>query len=447
MEKRLKADHMTLGVCYYPEHWDEALWEEDLDRMAHYGIEVVRVFEFAWSIVEPRDGKYDFSLFDRFLDLAATKGMKVIMCTPTATPPAWLSKVYPEILNADYMGHPYGYGHRRHYSYNSKVYRFYTTRIVTKLAERYGSHPAIIGWQIDNEFNCKIDEFYSESDRAAFREYARRRFDTIENYNDAIGGRFWNMSCADWDEVEMRRHTVSGSWNPHVVLLEKQFFSESVLSYAKLQSDILRKYIGSRFITTNGIFGHLDSHELTDTALDFMTYDSYPNLAYLPELIEDTKTGRTLGDRRWSMHLMNVRSISQNFGIMEQQSGAGGAYAGMRGPSPKPGTMRLWTMQSVAHGADFISFFRWRTSPIGEEIYWHGLNDYSNLPNRRLDELERIHEDFQAIRDLAGSRYEAHVALVSDYGYGAAIAFSLFIIIAIISLINMKVLNRKEDRA
>ena len=120
MEKRLKADHMTLGVCYYPEHWDEALWEEDLDRMAHYGIEVVRVFEFAWSIVEPRDGKYDFSLFDRFLDLAATKGMKVIMCTPTATPPAWLSKVYPEILNADYMGHPYGYGHRRHYVFRHR---------------------------------------------------------------------------------------------------------------------------------------------------------------------------------------------------------------------------------------------------------------------------------------------------------------------------------------
>ena len=415
MEKSISLDHMTLGVCYYPEHWDESLWENDLDRMLACGIEAVRVFEFAWNLVEPQDGIFDFTLFDRFLDLAAKKGMKVIMCTPTATPPAWLTYKYPEVLNVTYDGTPYCHGHRRHYNYNSKVYQFYTERIVETLGKHFDNHPAIVGWQLDNELNCEVNEFYSDSDREAFRSYLKEHFKTLDALNDAIGGRFWNISYTDWNEVDLRRLTPGKRFNPHMALLEKRFFSKSCIRYAKLQSDILRKYIGNRFITTNGVFGHLDSHEMTNNTLDFITYDSYPAFAYGDGMVEDTAAGRTLGDRAWSAKLSTVRSISPNFGIMEQQSGAGGANGSRTAPMPKPGMMRLWTMQSVAHGADYVSYFRWRTAPYGEEIYWHALNDYSNLPNRRIRELEGIHEDFVKLRDVTGSRYEAKVGLVCDY--------------------------------
>ncbi|HPF87182.1 MAG TPA: beta-galactosidase [Candidatus Limiplasma sp.] len=410
MDKSIKQDSLQLGVCYYPEHWNEALWPDDLRRMAVLGIHTVRVFEFAWSIVQPKEDVFDFSLFDRFLDLAAQQKMNVIFCTPTATPPAWLTQAHPEVLNRTKDGKTMHHGHRRHYTYNSPVYNAYVKTIVTALAKRYGDHPAVIGWQIDNELNCEVDAFYAEADHAEFRKYLQRRFQTVAALNDAIGARFWSQSYSDWSEVCLEQYTPSGQGNPHLSLLAKAFFSDSAIRFAKLQSDILRQYIGDRFITTNGIFNHLDNHALTQTALDFIMYDSYPNFAYTGSPAQDV-----LKDRKWSMHLSKVRALSANFGVMEQQAGANGWDFSMMSPMPLPGQIRLWTMQSVGHGADYISYFRWRTAPYGTEIYWHGLNDYDNRPNRRLDEVRQVHEEFENLREAAGSRYEAKVAILTDY--------------------------------
>jgi len=410
----IHLDHITLGVCYYPEQWPESMWEDDLRRMQDHGIEVVRVFEFAWSVVEPLEGEYDFSLFDRFLYLAQSVGMKIILCTPTATPPAWLTHKYTEVLGEDLQGRQLSHGHRRHYNYNSRIYRAFTERIVTALAERYGDHPAVIGWQLDNEFNCEVDTFYSDSDREAFRRYLKDHFQTLDNLNDAIGARFWNQTYSNWEQVDMERHTIHDHANPHMALLEKRFFSKSTVSYATLQSDILKKFIGNRFITTNGIFGHLDNFELTDTALTFTTYDSYPNFGYGRENLQSPMR-EGLGDRLSGCWLSYARAASPNFGVMEQQAGAHGWDFRMLSPMPAPGQLRLWAMQSIAHGADFVSFFRWRTAPYGTEIYWHGLNDYGNQPNRRLTELKELYKDVSKLTSFTGSRYHAQVALISDY--------------------------------
>lgn len=413
-EKAIKLEKLTLGVCYYPEHWPESLWENDLDRMLEHGIEVIRIAEFAWNKFEPKEGIFEYDFFDKFLELAYKKGMKVIFCTPTATPPAWLTNKYPEVLNAMQDGTLYRHGLRRHYNYNSQVYRDLTARIVEKIAAHYSSHPSIIGWQIDNELNCETSVFYSEADHKAFRLYLKDKFKNLEALNEAMGTTFWNQTYTDWDEVYLTRPTVNNCNNPHLSLEEKRFFSHSAISFCKLQADILKKYTSKdQFITTNGIFGHLDSHEMTDTCLDFITYDCYPNFAF--ETSIDPKKVGILKDRRSSWSLTRARSISPNFGIMEQQSGAGGWDSRMKQPAPKPGQMRLWTFQSLAHGADFISYFRWRTCWIGTEIYWHGLNDYSNEPNRRLEELKLIHNDIKKVQQIAGSRYEAKVALIKDY--------------------------------
>lgn len=409
----IQMDKVTLGVCYYPEHWPREIWADDLRRMLAHGIEVVRVFEFAWNCFEPEEGVYAYGMFDDFLALAHAEGMKVILCTPTATPPAWLTQKHPEVLNADVYGHLLHHGHRRHYNYNAPVYHDYVRGIVTALAARYGDHPAVIGWQIDNEINCEVNVFYAQADRDAFRSYLQERFGTLDALNEAIGAAFWNQTYTDWAQVDLKQPTAGMEGNPHMALLEKQFISQSAIRFVQLQSDILRAYIGDRFITTNGLFGHLDSHEMTREALDFFCFDSYPNFAYGETGINAGATD--MSDRMWSLNLSRVRSISPNFCVMEQQSGANGWDYRMLSPMPKPGQMRLWTFQSIAHGADLVSYFRWRTCGYGTEIYWHGLNDYGNGPNRRLEELMDIHRDVGRLQGVAGSRSWAQVALVCDY--------------------------------
>ena len=143
MRQIVNGKEMVLGTCYYPEHWPENLWEEDLERMLECGIQVIRIAEFAWSKVEPYEGVFTYEFFDRFLDLAREKGMKVIFCTPTATPPAWLTEKYPEVLNGTIDGVLFRHGGRRHYNYNSPVYQEKTRIITEAFASHYGPHPAV----------------------------------------------------------------------------------------------------------------------------------------------------------------------------------------------------------------------------------------------------------------------------------------------------------------
>ncbi|MEZ3506841.1 MAG: beta-galactosidase [Lachnospiraceae bacterium] len=410
----LDGSRLVLGTCYYPEHWPKRLWKEDLERMLAAGIEVVRIAEFAWSKVELTEGNFTYAFFDEFLDLAEEAGMKVIFCTPTATPPAWLTEKYPEVLNADINGVLYRHGERRHYNYNSPVYQKLSARIVEKFASHYASRSCIIGWQIDNEVNCEMNVFYSESDSKAFRVFLQDKYENLEALNEAWGTDFWNQTYTDWEEIHVPRRTYSDSTNPHEVLDYTRFISASARRFVKMQSDIIRKYIKpGDFVTTNGIFGNLDNHQMTKESLDFMMYDSYPNFAYC--LDDYCDAPGDIKDRKWSRNLAEVRAISPVFGIMEQQSGANGWNTRMEAPTPRPGQMTLWTMQSVAHGADYISYFRWRTCTMGTEIYWHGILDYSGRENRRIAEVRQIHEKMQGMRELAGSVYEAKVGIIRDY--------------------------------
>ncbi len=413
MDKRLDFGKLTLGTCYYPEHWPEELWRSDIDRMLENGISVIRIAEFAWNKFEPEEDIYDMSFFDRFLDVAEQTPIKVIFCTPTATPPAWLTDRYPEVLNAFIDGTLIQHGLRRHYNYNSPVYLEKTADIVRRIARHYGKRKCIIGWQIDNEFNCESTEFYSESDHYAFREYVKAKYLTLDKLNEAWGTAFWNQTYTDWSQVYLPRPTANGIFNPHQQLEAKGFWSHSVREYCALQSRILRENIpAGQFITHNGFFGHLDSHAMTQESLDFLTYDSYPNFAY----VLDFNSKNPMKDRAWSWNLCHIRSISPVFGIMEQQSGPNGAYGGGLGASsPKPGQLRLWSMQSLAHGADYISYFRWRTSRLGTEIYWHGILDQNNRDTRRLAEVKQVSKDLEKLACVKGTDYEAEVAIAFDY--------------------------------
>lgn len=413
MSRIINGESITLGTCYYPEHWPREMWESDLKRMLAVGIEIIRIAEFAWSKFEQVEGEFSYVFFDAFLDIAEACGMKVIFCTPTATPPAWLTEKYPEVLNVDINGVSYAHGERRQYNYNSPKYNELSARIVRKIAEHYAKRECIIGWQIDNEINCECDVFYSQSDTIAFREFLKEKYKTLDVLNQSWGTVFWNQTYTAWEEIYVPRPTYQNSVNPHLELDYKRFISCSVRRYVNMQKKILDEYIKETdFITTNGLFGNLDSHAMTKESLDFLTYDSYPNFAYC---IDSYKAEDVLKDRHWSDNLSVVRSVSGNFGIMEQQSGANGWNTRMEAPTPRPGQMTLWTMQSIAHGADFVSYFRWRTCTFGTEMYWHGILDYSGRDNRRLKEVADIHTKINQMMGIAGSKYEAKLAVLCDY--------------------------------
>lgn len=407
-------DRLTMGVCYYPEHWPENLWAEDLDRMLDTGISVIRIAEFAWNKIEPEEGRFEFGFFDRFLDLCEEKKMKVIFGTPTATPPAWLTEKYPEVLNGTKDGVLYRHGGRRHYNYNSPVYQEFCARIVEKEAEHYGKHPAIVGWQIDNELNCETCEFYSEADSAAFRVFLKEKYGTLERLNDAWGTIFWNQTYTDWEEIYVPRTVLNNGINPHQHLDYFRFLSDSTISFCGMQAEIIRKYKKPEdYITTNGIFWNVDNHRMEKDCLDVYTFDSYPSFAF--GLDRDPRTADDLNDRKWTMRLNEVRSVCPHFGIMEQQSGANGWTTRMEGPAPRPGQLTLWAMQSVAQGADYISFFRWRTCTVGTEIYWHGILDYDNRDNRKLAEVQDFYRKLKRIDAVCGAENVAAFALIKDY--------------------------------
>ncbi|MBR6398019.1 MAG: beta-galactosidase [Lachnospiraceae bacterium] len=415
MEKqRFQFKEMTAGVCYYPEHWPKEMWRDDLRRIREAGISVIRIAEFAWTIFEPAEGTFSFDFFDEFLAVAEEEGIKVIFGTPSATPPAWLTEKYPEVLNARKDGVLLRHGGRRHYNYNSPVYRKLTARIVEQLARHYGQHPCLVGWQIDNELNCETSEFYSEADHAAFRSFLKEKYGTLDKLNAAWGTVFWSETYTDWEQLHCPRPVINNGDNPHLMLDYRRFVSASCLTFAGMQAEIIRKYKKpGDFITTNGLFGDMDNHKLQQDSLDIYTYDSYPNFAF--EIDRDPKHSKDLNDRKWTRNLTETRSVCPHFGIMEQQSGGGGWTSRMEMPAPRPGQLTLWAMQSVAQGADFISFFRWRTCAFGTEMYWHGIFDYDGRDNRKLAEVKDFISKMKTLDPVCGAENAAGFALLKDY--------------------------------
>ena len=198
---------MKIGTYYYPEQWPREQWERDFDKIASMGLQIVHMAEFAWFSLEPEAGKFKFDWLDECLEMCRQRKLEVILCTPTAAPPIWLSQQHPETLPIDQHGTPDRFGGRRHYSPTSSAFHDATRRIVTAMADHFGDRESVIGWQLDNEFNCHMDVSYAPSDTAAFRDWLRDKYKTLDRLNQAWGTSFWSQHYADWAEVLPPRAT------------------------------------------------------------------------------------------------------------------------------------------------------------------------------------------------------------------------------------------------
>jgi beta-galactosidase len=398
---------MYVGACYYPEHWPEERWPRDAMLMQEAGINVVRIGEFSWSKLERREGEYDFTWLDRSIAIMEASGIKVVLGTPTATPPKWLMDKYPDIYMRDNKGTVRGFGHRRHYCYNNTDYHRYAQLITTKLAERYGSHTSIIAWQIDNEFGCTdTTRCYCHNCRGAFQAWLRKKYEDIDRLNDSWGTVFWSQTYNGFNEIELPGYTVFPLHNPGMELDYRRFASDSVVDFQQQQISRIRKLAPNQPITHNlmGFFNEIDGFHLTKD-LDFTSWDNYPNLQFAEKI--DPRNAAIQHDMTWGLK-------RDNFWVMEHQVGAPGGN--LIFAMPKPGELRRWTWQSVAHGADAIIYFRWRTCLFGAEQYWHGILPHDGEPGRRYKEVQQVGEELQRISgQFVGSHARAEVALIRSY--------------------------------
>lgn len=405
-----------LGVCYYPEHWGMQKVSEDLRKMRELGIRFVRVGEFSWSRLEPHPGNFSWEWLDAFFDEAHHTGLRVVLGTPTATPPKWLIDRYPDILPVDREGRTRRFGSRRHYCFSSPSYRQETCRIVEIIAQRYGQHPALAGWQTDNEYGChNTVRCFCPRCQKAFQEWLKLRYGSIEGLNAAWGTVFWSQEYRSFDEVELPNLTVAEP-NPSHLLDYFRFASDQVREYNRLQVAILRKHSPGRFITHNFMGGFLqfDHFALTED-LDFASWDSYP-LGHAEWILQQ----RPLEEYFFRSGHPDIAALNHDlyrrvgrgrFWVMEHQ--AGPVQWAPRNPSPAPGMVRLWTLEAFAHGAEVVSYFRWRQVPFAQEQMHSGLLRPDSSEDTGFFEVQQVAREIEQL-SLPDMR-KSPTALVFDY--------------------------------
>jgi len=405
-----------LGVCYYPEQWPEQRWAEDARRMRELGLRTVRIGEFAWSRLEPEPGRLELDWLQRAIDTLAAESLGVVVGTPTAAPPKWLVDRYPEVLGYDDQGRVRGFGSRRHYSFSSRRYLDESRRIVGVLADRFGRHPAVIGWQIDNEYgDHDTVRSYGPEDLRAFRSWLARRYGTVASLNAAWGNAFWSMEVRSFGEVGLPNGTVAEA-NPAHRLDFFRFASEQVAAFNRAQAEIVRRASPGRFLVHNfmGFSGQFDHYRVA-ADLDLAGWDSYPlgltELMALPDELRLRYARSGHADVAAFHHDLYRGVGGGRFRVMEQQPGP--VNWAPHNPAPAPGVVRLWTWEALAHGAEAVSYFRWRQAPVAQEQMHAGLTLPDGRPAPAAEEVRTVAAELARVELAPGRR--APVALLHDY--------------------------------
>lgn len=366
-----QKDLMPIGSYYYPEQWPRHQWSRDLAKMAELGFEFTHFGEFAWSFIEPQEGKFDFAWLDEAVALAHQNGIKVIMCTSTPTPPAWLVQKHPEILMVNAEGRTMQHGSRQQISWSSPVYRDYVAKMVEAIGKHYGKDNRIWGWQLDNEPSHYGQYDYSPAAQDRFRQWVQAKYKSLDSLNATWGTAFWSIRYNDFSQVRIpNQQELIAQPSPHAVLDFKRFSAEEANDFLGFQYKILRTYISpNQWITTNLMPEHVDVDPTKINSLDFVTYTKYLVAGY------DKGTGPQ-GFRMGSATSIAFandlfRPLTGVTGVMELQPGQ--VNWGKFNPQPLPGAVRMWIWHAFAGGNRFVCNYRFRQPLTGGEQYHYGI--------------------------------------------------------------------------
>ncbi|MEU4834168.1 beta-galactosidase [Streptosporangium sp. NPDC023615] len=393
---------MYYGGDYNPEQWPEPVWDDDVRLMRAAGVNLVSLGVFAWARIQRAEGEFDFGWLDRVMDKLHAGGIGVNLATATASPPPWASRAYPEILPKDASGATYWPGSRQAYAPTSPVYRRLAAELVTAIAERYASHPAVVMWHVNNEYGCHLHADYSDNAAVAFRAWLRGRYDGIEALNEAWGTTFWSQRYGDFEEIVPPR-LAPYSLNPSGLLDFKRFTSDALLDLYRMEKSIIRAAGGVQPVTTNflGAFEPIDYRSWAPD-LDLIADDSYPDPA-------DAESFRAAAFDR---DLMRSLKPGVPWVLMEQ---APDAVNWRTSNAPKaPGQMAALSVQAVARGADGVMFFQWRQSRSGSEKFHSAMVPHAGTGTRTWKEIVELGRDLASFPRMSAD-VEAPVALVYDW--------------------------------
>ena len=393
----LSASRLHLGASYYPEHWPEDRWPEDIRLMREAGMTVARMGEFAWSSLEPSAEEFRLDWLERVISQLSASGIATVLGTPTAGPPAWLATQHPDFLAVDEYGRRAQIGNRCHYCVTSPDFHAATQRIVKALAERFGSNPNVIGWQLDNEYHRVC---YCDRCRRLFQDFLQTRYGSLDVLNERWSTSYWSQTYSAWEQIPIP----IGPHNPGLMLEFKHFITESYRKFQCLQIDNLRPYIPKGVWITHNFMRWFDGydHYIMSEDLDIASWDWYVGMGH-----HDYLSSGVLHDL--------VRGFKQkNFWLIETQPGS---------INWKPvnttlnrGEARTMAWHAVAHGADAILYWQWRSALGGQEQMHGTLVDQSGQPRPFYEEAQQLGRDFATVSPiLVGSEIKANVAMLNDY--------------------------------
>lgn len=396
---------LQIGTSWYPEQWPESHWEADLASMRRAHIGVVRIGEFAWSRMEPSEGHFDFAWLDKAISLAGKYGFAVVLGTPTAAPPVWMTTRYPDILRVDEDGKRAEHGNRQHFSFGSQRYREFAKRIAARLSERYGKNPHVIGWQIDNELGATS---FDDETKARWHRWLADRYGTVSSLNEKWGTAYWSQTYSDFSQVPLR----TKNQNPGLLLDVQRFFSWTWNSYLLNQVEVIQaNRMPRQRITTNTMnwFPGFDHYQL-HRSLDFASSDDYE------------AAGRYDWVNNAARHDLTRGFMQKNFWVMEVQPGSVNWWTLNRALDPGQARERAW--QAVGHGADAVLYWQWRSNLGGQEQYHGAVVGVDGQPNPIYAEIARTGAEFgRAASFLSGTTPVGQVGMIQDYDSRWAISF------------------------
>ncbi|WP_026675156.1 beta-galactosidase [Alkalihalobacterium bogoriense] len=401
-----KLPKIWFGGDYNPEQWDEETWKEDIRMFTLAGINIATLNVFSWALRQPDETTYNFSDLDNHIDRLYQHGIYTCLATSTAAHPAWMAKKYPDVLRVDFYGRKRIFGGRHNSCPNSPTYRKFAEKMADKLGERYKNHPAVLIWHVSNEYGGYC---YCENCARQFRTWLKQKYETLETVNQVWNTRFWGHTFYDWEEIVVPNGlSEEGEGNVSafqgISLDYRRFQSDSLLECYKLEHHALKKHTPHIPVTTNlmGTYPELDYFKW-GKAMDIVSWDNYPGI--------DTPVSLTA----MTHDLMRGLKSGKPFMLMEQTPSQQNwqPYNALK----RPGVMRLWSYQAVAHGADTVMFFQLRRS-IGACEKFHGavIEHVGHEHTRVFRETAALGKELNLLEDaLIGARTNAKVAIVFDW--------------------------------